>query len=103
MAQRYVSLPPQLALDPQPPVQDDPAQPALRPLGRLRARVAGLAQHSLRARVALGIGLPLLLALSGLSVAHYWRERDLLQEQARLTALQFGQLVIGSLRQSMLD
>ncbi|MEP7356110.1 MAG: sensor histidine kinase, partial [Anaerolineales bacterium] len=34
---------------------------------------------------------------------HYWRERDLLQEQARLTALQFGQLVIGSLRQSMLD
>ncbi len=59
-------------------------------------------RDSLRARVALGIGLPLLLALSTLSIVHYWRERHLLLDQAQVTALQFGQVVIGSLRQSML-
>ncbi len=74
-------------------------------MARLRqggATLGARLRHNLRARVALGIGLPLLLALSTLSVVHYWRERDLLEDQARVTAVQFGQLVIGSLRQSML-
>jgi signal transduction histidine kinase len=52
--------------------------------------------------VALGIGLPILLALSALSLMHYWRERHLLADQARLSAIQFGQVITGSLRHSML-
>ena len=67
------------------------------------ARWGASLRHNLRARVAFGIGLPLLLALSSVSVIHYWRERNLLQEQARLMAVQFGQIVIGSLRESMLE
>ncbi len=65
-------------------------------------QVARLRQ-SLRFRVALGIGLPILLILSLLSLVHYWRERHLLEDQARLTAEQIGQVIIGSLRQSMID
>jgi signal transduction histidine kinase len=65
-------------------------------------RVAGWFQRNLRARVALGIGLPILLALSALSLVHYWRERHLLEDQARLSAIQFGQVITGSLRHSML-
>ncbi len=77
-----------------------------RAVTRLRQGSATLGaslRHNLRARVAFGIGLPLLLALAGLSIVHYWRERNLLEQQAQLTAQQFGQLVIGSLRQSMID
>jgi len=59
-------------------------------------------RRNLRARVALGIGLPILLALALLSFVHYWRERHLLEEQARLTAAQFGQMIKGSLWHSML-
>jgi len=59
-------------------------------------------RRNLRARVALGIGLPILLALSALSLVHYWRERHLLEDQARSTAVQLGQVVMGSLRHSML-
>src|SRR6185369_15421753 len=43
-----------------------------------------------------------LLALVALSFVQYWRERHLLEEQAQVTAVQFGQLVTGSLRQAML-
>jgi signal transduction histidine kinase len=59
-------------------------------------------RRNLRARVALGIGLPILLALAVLSLVHYWRERHLLEDQARLSAIQFGQVITGSLRHSML-
>lgn len=57
---------------------------------------------SLRARVALGIALPLLLVLSSLSLLHYWREHQLLENQIRLSALQLGEVMIGSLRHAML-
>ena len=65
-------------------------------------RLTGQLRRNLRARVALGIGLPVLLALALLSLVHYWRERHLLEEQARLTAAQFGQVIKGSLWHSML-
>jgi signal transduction histidine kinase len=52
--------------------------------------------------VALGLGLPILLTLSMLSLVHFWRERHLLVDQARLTASQIGQVVVGGLRHSML-
>jgi signal transduction histidine kinase len=61
-----------------------------------------LFRKSLRARVALGIALPLLLVLSSLSLLHYWRERQLLEDQIRLTALQLGEVMMGSLRHAML-
>ena len=57
---------------------------------------------SLRARVALGVALPLLLVLASLSMMHYWRERQLLEDQIRLTALQLGKVLVGSLRHAML-
>lgn len=59
-------------------------------------------RRNLRARVALGIGLPILLALALLSLVHYWRERHLLEDQAQLTAAQFGHVIKSSLRHSML-
>jgi signal transduction histidine kinase len=65
-------------------------------------RVVERFRRNLRARVALGIGLPILLALSALSLVHYWRERHLLADQARLSAIQFGRVITGSLRHSMM-
>ena len=56
----------------------------------------------LRARVTLGVALPLLLVLSSLSLVHYWRERQLLEDQIRLTVLQLGEVMMGSLRHAML-
>lgn len=64
--------------------------------------LAGHFQRNLRVRVALGVSLPIFLALSSVSLAHYWREQHLLEEQARLMAIQFGQMINSSLRQSML-
>jgi signal transduction histidine kinase len=96
------SLPPSSAFNPGPASGVESGAGPGSTAGLRRARLAELLRHNLRARVALGIGLPLLLALSTLSVVHYWRTRDLLGDQARVTAQQFGQLVIGSLRQSML-
>ncbi|HLE30448.1 MAG TPA: sensor histidine kinase [Anaerolineales bacterium] len=67
-----------------------------------RRRLTSQLRRNLRARVALGIGLPILLALALLSLVHYWRERHLLEEQARLTAAQFGQVIKGGLWHTML-
>ncbi len=57
---------------------------------------------SLRGRVALGVALPLLLALASFSLAQYLRQRNLLESQARHTAAQLGEVVLGSLRHAML-
>ena len=57
---------------------------------------------SLRARVAFGVGLPVLLALSLLSVTHYLREQKLLENQIELTSSQMGGLVLGGLQHAML-
>lgn len=59
-------------------------------------------QHSLRLRVALGVGLPLLLALIALSFTHYWNERHLLETQARQSAVLLGDVVAANLRHAML-
>jgi len=67
----------------------------------IRSRLRPL-RTSLRARVALGVALPLLLALSSLSLVHYWREHQLLEEQVRQTALQLGDVMLGNLRHAML-
>ena len=57
---------------------------------------------SLRARVAFGVALPVLIAMSSLSALHYWREYQVLEEQARLSAVQFGDMMIHSLNHAML-
>lgn len=57
---------------------------------------------SLRARVALGVGLPVLLALATLSVTHYLRERHLLEDQIETTSSQMGGLALGGLQHAML-
>ncbi len=59
-------------------------------------------QQSLRARIALGVALPVLLVLSSLSLTHYNNERRLLEDQMQLTALQLGELMLSSLRHAML-
>jgi signal transduction histidine kinase len=43
------------------------------------------------------------LFLIVLSLTQYWRERQLLEAQIRLTAFQLGEVLMGSLRRSMLD
>lgn len=59
-------------------------------------------RHSLRVRVAIWVALPVLVALLSLSLLHYWRERHLAEDQARLTVTQLGQVMTGSLRHTML-
>jgi signal transduction histidine kinase len=73
-----------------------------RGLGRARLALGDMLRHNLRARVALGLGLPILLTLSGLSLVHFWRERHLLADQAEIAATQLGQSVVAGLRHSML-
>jgi len=69
------------------------------PAGRRRPLFSG----SLRSRVALGVALPLLIALAGSSVVHYLRERRLLEGQVRSVATQLGDVMNGALRQAMLS
>ncbi|MFZ5915953.1 MAG: ATP-binding protein [Chloroflexota bacterium] len=57
---------------------------------------------SLRARVALGVALPVLVLLTSLVMVNYWRERRRQEDQIRLTALQLGEIMKGSLRYAML-
>lgn len=59
--------------------------------------------HSLRTRLALGVALPVLVALVSVSLLHYWREHELVQGQIRLTASQLGQALTGSLRHAMIE
>ena len=58
--------------------------------------------RSLRARLTLGVALPLILALTAFSVIHYFRERHLLEEQLQLEANQLAAITLGSLRHAML-
>jgi len=57
---------------------------------------------SLRARVALGVALPVLVAMISLSIFHYSREYKLLEDQARLSAVRLGDMMIHSLNHAML-
>jgi hypothetical protein len=59
-------------------------------------------RFSLRARVALGVALPIFIVLAFLSFLNYSREYNLLEEQARLDAVQLGDIMIHSLNHAML-
>ena len=61
------------------------------------------ARSSLRVRAALVVAFPILLLLVIFSLIHYWREITLLEEQIRLTAVQVGEVTLGSLRHIMLE
>src|SRR4030067_3150111 len=56
----------------------------------------------LRLRIALGVALPVLLALTTLSLVHYWRARSVIEDQARAPAVQTGAVITQSLRNAML-
>jgi len=58
--------------------------------------------RSLRARVAVGVALPIFIVLAFLSFFNYYRNFQLLDEQARLDAVQLGDLMIHSLNHAML-
>jgi signal transduction histidine kinase len=57
---------------------------------------------SLRVRVALGVALPIFLILGVFTVIHAVREFNLFIDQARVTALQLGDLMIHNLNLTML-
>ncbi|MFC1996790.1 histidine kinase [Chloroflexota bacterium] len=59
-------------------------------------------RSSLRARVALGVALPVLVAMIALSLFHYWREYQLIEDQVRLSAVRLGDMMIRSLNHAML-
>ena len=56
----------------------------------------------LRARIALGIALPILLMLTLFSLTHYRHDQSLVEDQLRLTALQVAQSMMGGLRHTMM-
>jgi signal transduction histidine kinase len=57
---------------------------------------------SLRARVAFGVGLPVLIALLVFSLTHYWRGLNRLEDQIRLTSIRLGEMTLGAFRHAML-
>lgn len=71
------------------------------PSGLSRNKFLSL-RTSLRARVAFGVGLPVLIALATLSLTHYLRERLLLEDQIETTSSQMGGLALGGLQHAML-
>lgn len=59
--------------------------------------------QSLRFRVAVGVALPLLILMIILSLIHYFRARELLENQILISASQMGQAALGSLRHTMME
>ena len=57
--------------------------------------------RSLRAKIALGVALPIFLVLFTLSLFHYARERHLVETQIESAALQMGEMTLGSVRHAM--
>ena len=66
--------------------------------------ISGLASFlkSLRARFALGVALPLFLVLISLSIFQYQRDLQRLETQARLSAIQLGEIMVKGLNHAML-
>jgi len=58
---------------------------------------------SLRTRVALGVSLPIFIILALLSLFHYSRKIQLINEQTRLHAAQLGEMMIRSLKHAMIS
>ncbi len=72
---------------------------------RLAAARQGLLtsfRRSLRLQAAVGIAVPVLLALMEFSVVRYWREDQFATDQTQMAISQLGQVVTGSLRHAML-
>jgi len=59
-------------------------------------------RSSLRARVALGVALPVLVTLIALSIFQFLREYQLVEDQIRLSAVRLGDMMIHSLNHAML-
>jgi signal transduction histidine kinase len=76
-------------------------QSTVRQPSALRSRV-GFGRMSVSTRVALGVALPTLLVLISLSLVHSLYRQDIMEDQLRLTALQLGEVMLGSLRHAML-
>ncbi len=60
-------------------------------------------RSSLRARLALGIGLPILLAMSTLTYLHYLSEKRLFEAHTARSVQQLGNVVLESLRSAMIE
>jgi len=56
---------------------------------------------SLRLKVAVGVALPVLVILTGLSLLSYWRANALMEEQIGAGVEELGQVTLGSLRHAM--
>lgn len=65
-------------------------------------RIFRLSTSSLRVRIALYVALPILLALTTLTLVHYVREARLADKLIRLSIQQTGESILGSLRHAML-
>ena len=62
-----------------------------------------LSRTSLRARIAFGGALPMLLILTLLSLSRYEQQRRVLDERIRPTVMQVAEVLLTSLRQTMLS
>ncbi len=69
---------------------------------KLSSRLIPL-QSSLRARLAIGVGLPILLAMLSLAFIDYLNERELHDTHTARSVQQLGDVVLGSLRTAMTD
>lgn len=58
--------------------------------------------HSLRFKVAIGVALPMFLALGAFSALQHLRERQILIDRLEDTAIRLGEMMRGSLRHAML-
>lgn len=56
---------------------------------------------TLRLKVAVGVALPVLVILTGLSLLSYWRANSLMEEQIGAGVEELGQVTLGSLRHAM--
>ncbi len=56
---------------------------------------------TLRLKVAVGVALPVLVILTGLSLLSYWRANMLMEEQIGAGVEELGQVTLGSLRHAM--
>jgi signal transduction histidine kinase len=60
-------------------------------------------RSSLRARLALGIGMPILLVMSSLAIIHFTNDRKILEAHTARSVQQLGAIVLESLRSAMTE
>jgi signal transduction histidine kinase len=71
-------------------------------LKRLSSRLIPT-RTSLRARLALGVGLPILLAMTSLAIIEFTNEREILEAHTARSVQQLGDIVLESLRTAMIE